>query len=168
MVQGAFPYFIFGKVFFWYPLMSILMSMTTHMMYYWKRERCLLSYRDDKTMAKAKGLKDSTYAMFLKNRGFKDIKYDVQTRLQSRRPNSRTCVLVDSKTEFLAPKGIHLSPLTINNMIHGCVRTFISQTGGQILKLWAICYISWYMVLLEMGQLTKLWEMVLKCLLLHL
>ena len=65
------------------------------------------------TKTKTKCSKDPTYAIFLKSRGFKDIKYDNmsadqtrpdqtrpdqdrpgQRRLQSRGPNSRTFVLV--------------------------------------------------------------------------
>ena len=45
------------------------------------------------TKTKTKFIEDQTFAVFLKSRGFKDIKYD-HTRLQSRGPNSRTCVPV--------------------------------------------------------------------------
>ena len=54
-------------------------------------------YKDkykDKDKTKTKCLKDPKFEIFLKWRGFKDIKYNVQTRLQSRGPNSRTCVLL--------------------------------------------------------------------------
>ena len=51
-----------------------------------------------KTMTKTKCSKDPSHAIFLKSREFKDIKYDQtrteKRRIQSRGPNSRTCVLV--------------------------------------------------------------------------
>ena len=51
-----------------------------------------------KTKTKTKCIEDPTYAIFLKSREFKDIKYDQtrteKRRIQSRGPNSRTCVLV--------------------------------------------------------------------------
>ena len=65
-----------------------------------------------KTQTKTKSKEDPTYAIFSKSREFRDIKYDQtrpgqtrpeKRRIQSRGPNSRTCVLAIMIIKYFEP-----------------------------------------------------------------